>query len=512
MAGMEVETPATTLNHVVRMMFYLVTPNETSFRHVEEVPDYVHKESSRTLEPCVRSPPLPDVAVLRVIRTPLWSPCPGADASCSTCRSTPCLVVILSIPVTTPHQCGHVIRVEATPIFIGMLILELVLGCAKTGNLVIRINDGVTSVSAGLLSRLPLLFVRSLELSSYIYIWNNHRLLELPWDSAWTWWLAFLGVDLAYYWVHRFSHELNILWAAHQVHHSSEDYNLSTALRQSLTQQFTSWVLYLPMALAVPPTVFAVHIQFNLMYQFWIHTEVIRHLGPLEWVINTASHHRVHHGRNPYCIDKNYGGTLIIWDRIFGTFAPESDKVVYGLTKKINSFDPIYVQFHYYSYIWRRFWKAPGIKHKLSIIFKGPSWRPGKPRLGDHRQLTKVTPNEAPYNPTWPLVLQAYVSLHFLLLLTVYTDVMAVKLILSQQTLLLLAGYIIFTLTSLGLIIDQRPKAAVVEMLRCALFLGLYRFGYVEVAVPSMLIEVFLCLSVLYWVLQILGNGRNKQH
>ncbi|XP_061078957.1 alkylglycerol monooxygenase isoform X2 [Conger conger] len=415
-----VETPASTLNHVVRTMFYLVTPNETSFQHIDEVPDYVDK---------------------------------------------------------------------ATPVFLGMLILELVLGWAKTGSLIIRINDGVTSVSAGFLSRIPLLFVRSLELSSYIYIWNNYRLLELPWDSPWTWWLVFLGVDLAYYWLHRFSHELNVLWAAHQAHHSSEDYNLSTALRQSLTQQLASWVLHLPMALAVPPTVFAVHIQFNLLYQFWIHTEVIRHLGPLEWVMNTPSHHRVHHGRNPYCIDKNYGGTLIIWDRIFGTFAPEGDKVVYGLTKPINSFDIIYVQFHYYPYIWRRFWRATGIKHKLSVIFKGPSWRPNKPRLGDRTQLPKVTGKEVPYNPTWPLVLQAYVLLQFLLLLAVYTDVMAMKLILSQQTLLLLAGYIILTLTSLGLLIEQRPKAAVLEMFRCALFLALCRFGFVKPAVPSMVIE-----------------------
>ncbi|KAG5856628.1 hypothetical protein ANANG_G00009940 [Anguilla anguilla] len=446
MASMEVETPAITLNQVARTMFYLVTPNETSFQHVEEVPDYVDK---------------------------------------------------------------------ATPIFLGMLVLELVLGWAKTGSLVIRINDGLTSVSAGLLSRLPLLFLRSLELSSYIYIWNNHRLLELPWDSPWTWWLAFLGVDLAYYWFHRFSHELNILWAAHQAHHSSEEYNLSTALRQSSTQQFASWILHLPLALAVPPTVFAVHVQFNLLYQFWIHTEVIRHLGPLEWVMNTPSHHRVHHGRNRYCIDKNYAGTLIIWDRIFGTFAPEGDKVVYGLTKQINSFDPIYVQFHYYPYIWRTFWRASGVRNKLSVIFKGPGWSSGQRSPGDRRQLPKVTVKEVPYNPTLPVVLQAYVLLQFLLLLAVYTDVMAMKLILSQQTLLLLAGYIIFTLTSFGLIIDRRPNAAVVEMFRCALLLGLYRFGYMKVAVPSMPFEVFICLSVLYWALQTLSklaNGKNKQH
>ncbi|XP_036394612.1 alkylglycerol monooxygenase [Megalops cyprinoides] len=441
------EVPFVPLNQGIRVMFYLVSPNETSFRHLEEVPDYVQK---------------------------------------------------------------------ATPFFLGMLVLELVLGWAKTGGPVIRINDGATSVSAGMLSRLPQLFVRSLELSSYIYIWNNYHVLELPWDSPWTWWLTFLGVDLGYYWVHRFSHEVNILWAAHQVHHSSEDYNLSTALRQSLTQQCASWVFYLPLALAVPPSVFAVHIQFNLLYQFWIHTKMIRHLGPLEWIINTPSHHRVHHGRNPYCIDKNYGGTLIIWDRIFGTFASEGDKVVYGLTQPINTFDTLFVQFHYYPYIWGKFWKAPGIKNKLWIIFKGPSWEPGKPRLGDRTLVPKVTGEEVPHNPTWPLVLQAYVSLHFLLLLGIYNDVLDTKTMLSQLALLLMTGYIIFTLTSLGFIIDRRPNTAILEMFRCVLFLVLYSFGYVKAVVPllSTPTEIFVSLSALYWGLQTLGelaDGKNKQ-
>uniref|UniRef100_A0AAV2LK75 Transmembrane protein 195 n=1 Tax=Knipowitschia caucasica TaxID=637954 RepID=A0AAV2LK75_KNICA len=111
--------------------------------------------------------------------------------------------------------------------------------------------------------------------------------------------------------------EVSFMWAAHQVHHSSEFYNLTTALRQSLSQQFTAWIFYLPLALAVPPSIFAVHIQLNLLYQFWIHTELIKDLGPLEWIINTPKHHRVHHGRNLYCIDKNYGGILIVWDRLF---------------------------------------------------------------------------------------------------------------------------------------------------------------------------------------------------
>ncbi|KAM7421518.1 hypothetical protein PAMA_015590 [Pampus argenteus] len=249
--------------------------------------------------------------------------------------------------------------------------------------------------------------------------------------------------------------EVSVLWAAHQVHHSSEYYNLTTALRQSLTQQFTSWIFYLPMALVVPPSIFAVHIQLNLLYQFWIHTELINDLGPLEWIFNTPKHHRVHHGRNLYCIDKNYGGVLIVWDRLFGTFAPESDKVIYGLVYPINTFEILYVQLHYYFYLWRKSKTFKKISNKLLTFLNGPSWRPGKPRLGDHSKNPKITGKEVPYNPSWSLPLQVYVVLHFLLVLRTYHDVFENKTMLSQLTIVGMTSYILLTLTSLGFIIDQ---------------------------------------------------------
>ncbi|XP_029482079.1 alkylglycerol monooxygenase isoform X2 [Oncorhynchus nerka] len=297
--------------------------------------------------------------------------------------------------------------------------------------------------------------------------------------------------------------ELNFLWAAHQVHHSSEYYNLSTALRQSLTQQFSSWVFYLPMALAVPPSVFAVHIQFNLLYQFWIHTEVIRDLGPLEWVLNTPSHHRVHHGRNEYCIDKNYGGALIIWDRLFGTFAPEGNKVVYGLVHKINTFEIFHIQFHYYKYLWRRFNRYKKIFNKLGVLWKGPSWKPGKPRLGDHAEVPEVTGEELPFNPSWPLALKVYVCIHGLMLLGVYQDLFESRLMLSQLTVLMMTGYILLSLTSIGFIIDQRPTAPMLELLRCVLMMMLLRYGYMTAPAPLFVpIEAFVSISLLYWGLQ----------
>ncbi|KAI4811377.1 hypothetical protein KUCAC02_014287, partial [Chaenocephalus aceratus] len=235
--------------------------------------------------------------------------------------------------------------------------------------------------------------------------------------------------------------EVSFMWAAHQVHHSSEYYNLTTALRQSLTQQFTSWIFYLPMALIAPPAVFAVHIELNLLYQFWIHTELIKNLGPLEWVFNTPTHHKVHHGRNSYCIDKNYGGILIIWDRLFGTFAAEKDKVVFGLVSPINTFEILYVQ---------------------------------------------LTGQEVPHDPSWSLPLQMYVIIHFLLALGTYQDAFDNKMTLSQFNMLGMTGYVLLTLTSMGFLIDQRPRAAVLEMLRCVLMVTMQRYGNMKPLLPTL--------------------------
>ncbi|KAF3692349.1 Alkylglycerol monooxygenase [Channa argus] len=419
----------------VRAMFLMLTPNESSFQTVEEVPQYVQ---------------------------------------------------------------------QASPVFIGLMLLEMVVGVLKTGAPVVTVSDGLTSISAGMISRLPHLLMRGCELSAYMYVWDRYRLVELPWDSAWTWWFTLLGVDLGYYWVHRFAHEVAILWAAHQVHHSSEYYNLTTALRQSLTQQFASWIFYLPLALAVPPSVFAVHIQLNLLYQFWIHTELIKDLGPLEWVFNTPKHHRVHHGRNLYCIDKNYGGILIIWDRLFGTFAQETDKVIYGLVFPIDTFEILYVQLHYYLCLWQRSNTYETIGDKLSTFVKGPSWKPGKSRLGDHDDNPKVTGKEVPHDPGWSRPLQVYVLVHFLLVLLTYHDVFQNKMILSQFTILGMIGYILLTLTSLGFIMDQRPTAAVLEMLRCVAMVTILQYGYLKSPFPQLAvpIEAFVSLSLLYWALQ----------
>ncbi|MXQ83306.1 hypothetical protein E5288_WYG001378 [Bos mutus] len=316
---------------------------------------------------------------------------------------------------------------KATPFFISLMLLELVVSWIRKGKPSGGLDDALASLSAGIMSRLPRLFSRSIELTSYVYIWENYRLISLPWDSPWTWYLTFFGVDFGYYWFHRMAHEVNIMWAGHQTHHSSEGYNLSTALRQSVLQIYTSWIFYSPLALFIPPSVYAVHLQFNLLYQFWIHTEVIDNLGPLELILNTPSHHRVHHGRNRYCIDKNFAGTLIIWDRIFGTFEAENEKVVYGLTHPINTFEPFKVQFHHLVNIWTTFWATPGFFNKFSVIFKGPGWSPGKPRLGLIEEIPEVEGKEIPFSSSASQLLKIYVLVQFALMLAFYEETFADK-------------------------------------------------------------------------------------
>ncbi|CAD7694145.1 unnamed protein product [Nyctereutes procyonoides] len=372
----------------IRMMFYMMKPNETSFQTLEEVPDYVK---------------------------------------------------------------------QATPFFISLMLLELVISWILKGKPPGRLDDALTSISAGVFSRLPSLFSRSIELTTYIYVWENYRLINLPWDSPWTWYLTFLGVDFGYYWFHRMAHgKLQIK------------------------------MFYSPLALFIPPSVYAVHLQFNLLYQFWIHTEVINNLGPLELIINTPSHHRVHHGRNRYCIDKNYAGVLIIWDRIFGTFEAENEKVVYGLTHPINTFEPFQVQFHHLVYIWTTFWATPGFFNKFSVIFKGPGWGPGKPRLGLSEEIPEVTGKEVPFSSSVSHLLKIYAVVQFALMLAFYEETFADKAALSQATVLLRVCFIILTLTSIGFLLDQRPKAAVLETFRCLVFLMLYRIGHLKPLIPSL--------------------------
>ncbi len=200
--------------------------------------------------------------------------------------------------------------------------------------------------------------------------------LSIP-VNGWTWALAILVADFSYYWMHRIEHENRILWANHSVHHSSEDYNLTIAFRLSIIESAIEWIFLVPMVL-VGFTPFQAIIGMVLVAQFqsWIHTERIGKLGILDEIFNTPSVHRVHHGSNEKYLDKNYGGIFILWDKLFGTFQREEEKVVYGLTKNINTNNPLKINFIEYANIWRDLRKCRTWRDRWRIVFGDLTWRP----------------------------------------------------------------------------------------------------------------------------------------
>ncbi|XP_067936949.1 alkylglycerol monooxygenase-like [Watersipora subatra] len=380
-----------------------------------------------------------------------------------------------------------------------LMVLEMVLLWIQCKSMP-RVSDVISSVGAGIASRFTGLFVkRAVEIATYCYVWDNYRLYELPWDSVWTWVAAMFGVDLGYYWVHRFAHEINFMWAAHQTHHSSEDYNLTTALRQSVLQSYSSWMFYLPLALFIPPPIYQVHIQFNLLYQFWIHTEVVGWLGPLEYIINTPSAHRVHHGRNRYCIDKNYGGTFIIFDILFGTYEAEkrddiNDRVVYGLVHPLESRDPIYTQLCHWQYILTTAWNRPGLINKAKTLLYGPGWEPGKPRLGEKTDIPDIHYPQPKYETPAPLWYNVYSVVHFIPVFAIHQIAHENLELLSQTHVMLSIAFMLTTLTCLGAKFDKRWYASVLELARC-LTVAVYLSANLELASPQLTLPLLLLFS-----------------
>lgn len=266
----------------------------------------------------------------------------------------------------------------ALPVFMALILVEY--GVARwRGATVFRLKDSLTSLNIGVMSECAKALIGAVSVVIYALI--ESRFGAYQWDlrHPLTWLSALLLYDFCYYWVHRTGHEINIFWASHVVHHSSEEFNLTTALRQSATGFLFRWIFYVPLALlGYPVQVFIVVGLIDLLYQYWVHTQLIGRLGWLEYVLITPSNHRVHHGQNDYCIDRNYGGVLCIWDRLFGTYADEraDDKPVYGIRTPLQSWNPLWANLHHYAHIWQQIRRAPNWRHKLMYLFGKPSWTP----------------------------------------------------------------------------------------------------------------------------------------
>ncbi|XP_031767974.2 alkylglycerol monooxygenase-like [Galleria mellonella] len=393
---------------------------------------------------------------------------------------------------------------QSWPYFLIFMILEHIV-LRLEGKKGIRLNDGITSISHGIFQECGRLIWRGAESYLYTWIYANFRLVDLPWDHTVTWYVAALGVDFCYYWMHRACHEVHILWAQHQVHHTSEDFNMGIGIRQSVLQGWCGFIFYLPLALAIPPAQFVMHHQFSYLYMFWIHTEAIKSLGPLEYVLNTPSHHRVHHGSNKYCLDVNYGGVLIIWDRLFGTFRPETDKIeiVYGLIYNQPSFNPLHLQSFYTAYVIERFRSLKTAGDKFRAIFWGPSWQPGSPRLGRDEDKIDVQTREK-YDVHLPAWCNIYLVLHYAVVLYGFFELSSKYMGMTPISVLIFVFYIIASLTIIGMLFDNSKNASLLEVLRCSAFAFLARSVAATNPGLGTALQIFYVVSAMFWCLNIL--------
>lgn len=264
----------------------------------------------------------------------------------------------------------------AIPFFMMALIIEIIVDAKEKAN-TYETKDAITSITMGLGNVFLGLISKVMVFAILIYLYENFRLFTIPF-TWWAWVLILITEDFSYYWFHRISHENRFFWASHVVHHSSQKYNLSTALRQTWTGNFLSFVFWLPLTLlGFHPVMILAQMSISLIYQYWIHTELIKKMPTwFEAVFNTPSHHRVHHATNPQYLDRNHAGIFIVWDKWFGSFEPENEKPIFGLTKNISSFNPLYVAFHEWIALFKdMFYTKISLSNRLKYLIKPPGWK-----------------------------------------------------------------------------------------------------------------------------------------
>lgn len=396
------------------------------------------------------------------------------------------------------------------PIFFLLIGIELLIDRVKKTHYY-RFNDTITNLSCGIGSQVSGIFLKVLTFGGYVFIYEN--ISPLKGITPNTWWsfiVLFIGVDFFYYWFHRLAHEISVMWGSHVVHHQSEEYNLTVALRQAWVQGAFSWVFYLPLAfLGFEPYAFATIASFVTLYQFWIHTKFIHKLHPVfEYFFNTPSHHRVHHGVNPQYIDKNHAGTLIIWDRLFGTFQPEEEEVVYGITKQPKSWNPIYVNFEYWVDLFQQVFKVKNISDKLKMLFYMPGWKPKE--LGGNEQPKPVsTKTFHKYDTHISLPLNIYVMIHFAIIILITTVFLFSYKQLDKVYQFLVAVYIVYSLANMGGILENKQWFKTSEYIRLLLMPVLLLFAYTTNNYSYYIAATVIALISIVWLYVIMNN---QQH
>lgn len=372
----------------------------------------------------------------------------------------------------------------ATPVFIALIILEMWVG-RRRGEAHFHFGDTLNSIGLGILSQVTFVFFQLFFFGIYNWVEHHFSLFSVP--SIWWAWLGGLLIyDFLYYWFHRCSHESAILWAAHVVHHQSERYNLTTALRQTSTGPFLTWIFFLPMAiLGFPLHMFIAILLIDLLYQFWVHTELIGKLGWFDRVFVSPSNHRVHHATNDRYLDKNYGGILILWDRLFGSFMEEkeNEKVVYGTRKPLRSWNPIKANLEVYQSLIHDTQLASNWPDKLRIWFKHPGWQPS-----DQIPQAPYVLHHPAFEPPLPLSWKWYSGIQFVILLLITTHFLAIGHTISMANSILYGCWLGAGLLVIGGLTERRTNFLWLEAIRLILtagFVGLTGYWLGEFALPG---------------------------
>lgn len=386
----------------------------------------------------------------------------------------------------------------SVPVFFILIAIELAYTFYKKLGYY-RLNDSIANLSQGIGQQVTGLFMKTALFFGYKYIFEHWRLFDLP-NTIWIWIILFIGVDFFYYWFHRMSHQVNALWAAHIVHHQSEEYNLTVALRQSWFQSWFSWIFYLPLAwIGFDPLMFLTLSAFNTLYQFWIHTRTIKNMGFLEYIINTPSHHRVHHGSNPKYIDKNHAGSLIIWDKMFGTFQKEEEEVYYGITTPLASWNPVWANVHYWAELWGTAKKSDTIADKINVFIKPPGWFPAK--LGGFKPAPEIDAvNYKKFDASYSKNLILYVLVQFTIALASGSALLFLYPKMEIITVLPTAFFTIFTLLSCGALLERKNWLKYFEFARLIFSLfALYLFKDLLIFNTLALTVLIIQLGSLVW-------------
>lgn len=387
----------------------------------------------------------------------------------------------------------------AIPFFLLLIILELVVDVRrKTGYY--RVNDAITSLSIGILSRMMTIAHQLIPFTVYAIVYDYIAVFSLP-ERGWVWVMAFVVYDFFYYWKHRMGHEISLLWAAHVVHHSSEDYNLTTALRQTSGALFT-WLFFLPLAvLGIEPAMLITVAALNLVYQFWVHTQHISRLGWLEYVFVTPSNHRVHHAQNRIYIDKNYGGVFIIWDRLFGTFVDEDpdNPPVFGIRGALKSFNPVRANFQVYAQLCRDSYYTKSWRDKVRVWLGRTGWRPDDVAARFPADKQPLSAFEK-FNPAVSVWLSRYSLLQHMSLLSVTLYLLLSLNVLTALQQAVLVAVVLVTSLQIGFVLQQIKLAIALEaprLLSIPMVLVAASFSYTMVLVASGFAFVSLAMLAL---------------